>query len=159
MHCYLFNGSTICFQFIIKKNESKYCCERFIRSFTPYFIERNLYQRRNFASVITDKVSNRIQNAPNAAFAQLFGNPELLGILSGSVLLIAGISFLLGVFIRWSALVLFLVLIPITIIIQVGNGWLHGPFWKNVALFGGLLFFIINNPKEYTLYNPSSLTS
>ena len=106
-----------------------------------------------------DKVGNRIQNAPNSAFAQLFGNPELLGILSGSVLLIAGISFLLGVFIRWSALVLFLVLIPITIIIQVGNGWLHGPFWKNVALFGGLLFFIINNPKEYTLYNPSSLTS
>lgn len=36
-----------------------------------------------------DKVGNRIQNAPNAAFAQLFGNPELLGILSGSVLLIA----------------------------------------------------------------------
>ena len=107
----------------------------------------------------TDKVSNRIQNAPNAAFAQLFGNPELLGILSGSVLLISGIAFLLGVFTRWSALVLFLVLIPITITIQVGNGWLHGPFWKNVALFGGLLFFIINNPKEYTLYNPSSLTS
>ena len=52
MHCYLFNGSIICFQFIIKNNEANYCCARFIRSFTPYFIERNLYQRRNLTSVI-----------------------------------------------------------------------------------------------------------
>lgn len=61
--------------------------------------------------------------------------------------------FLMGIFTRWSALVLFLVLIPITITVQLGNGIFHGPLWKNVALFGGLLFFIINNPKVYSIYN------
>lgn len=41
----------------------------------------------------------------------------------------------------------------ITISVQLGNGIFHGPLWKNVALFGGLLFFIINNPKIYSIYN------
>ena len=98
-------------------------------------------------------VTQRIQNAPYSGFASMFGNPHVLGILSGYVLLIFGISLLLGVFTRWSAIMLFLTLIPITITIQMGNGILHGPLWKNVALFGGLLLFILNNPKSYSLYN------
>ena len=100
-----------------------------------------------------DGVTQRIQNAPYSGFASMFGNPHVLGILSGYVLLIFGISLLLGVFTRWSAIMLFLTLIPITITIQMGNGILHGPLWKNVALFGGLLLFILNNPKSYSLYN------
>lgn len=43
--------------------------------------------------------------------------------------------------------------IPITITVQMGNGEFHGLLWKNVALFGGLLFFIINNPKVYSVFN------
>lgn len=35
----------------------------------------------------------------------------------------------------------------------MGNGLMHGPLWKNIALFGGLLFFILNNPKSFSLYN------
>lgn len=98
-------------------------------------------------------VTQRIQNAPYSSFASMFGDPHVLGIISGYVLLIFGITFLLGVFTRWSAVILFLTLIPITITIQMGNGILHGPLWKNIALFGGLLFFILNNPKPYSLYN------
>jgi putative oxidoreductase len=100
-----------------------------------------------------EQVTKRIQNAANSGFAIIFGDPYWLGILSGYVLLIFGITFLLGIFTRWSALLLFLVLIPITITIQMGNGLLHGPFWKNIALFGGLWFFIINNPKIHSIYN------
>lgn len=98
----------------------------------------------------TDQVAARIQSA---AFASFFGDPHLLGIVSGYALLVGGIAFLLGIVTRWSALLLFLVLIPITITIQMGNGLFHGPLWKNMALFGGLLFFIINNPKVYSMYN------
>ena len=99
------------------------------------------------------KVAGRIENAVFKEFAYSFGDPYLLGILTGYVLLIFGIMFLLGIFTRWSALILFLVLIPITITIQMGNGLNHGPLWKNIALFGGLLFFILNNPGSFNLYN------
>ncbi len=98
-------------------------------------------------------VTQRIQNASNSSFATIFGDPHLLGILSGYVLLVVGITFLLGIFTRLSAILLFLVLIPITITIQMGNGLMHGPLWKNIALFGGLLYFIINNPKSHSIYN------
>lgn len=100
-----------------------------------------------------DQVTSRIPPAANHFFASFSADPHLLGVLSGYALLISGIAFLMGIFTRWSALVLFLVLIPITISVQLGNGLFHGPLWKNVALFGGLIFFIINNPKVYSIYN------
>ena len=100
-----------------------------------------------------DQVAARIQSAAFHSFASFFGDPHLLGIVSGYALLVGGIAFLLGIVTRWYALLLFLVLIPITITIQMGNGLFHGPLWKNMALFGGLLFFIINNPKVYSMYN------
>lgn len=100
-----------------------------------------------------NKVVGRIENAAYSELAHFFGDPYTLGILTGYVLLIAGIMFLLGIFTRWSALILFIILIPISITIQMGNGLNHGPLWKNIALFGGLLFFILNNPRAYNLYN------
>lgn len=100
-----------------------------------------------------DGVTKRINNASNSGFAEFFGDPHLLGILSGYALILFGVTFLLGVFTRFSAIALFVLLIPITITIQFGNGFLHGPLWKNIAIFGGLLFFILNNPKAYNLYH------
>lgn len=100
-----------------------------------------------------DQITSRIPPATLHFLSSFFGDPHLLGILSGYALLIGGFAFLMGVFTRWSAVVLFLVLIPITISVQLGNGIFHGPLWKNVALFGGLLFFTINNPKVYSIYN------
>ena len=106
-----------------------------------------------------DKVAARINKAALHGFAALFGDAYLLGLLSGYALLLFGLAFMLGIYIRYSAIILVLILIPITITIQMGNGLLHGPLWKNVALFGGLLFFIINNPTCYSLKNSSKKTS
>lgn len=100
-----------------------------------------------------DGVTKRINNAEYADFAHLFGDPYTLSIWSGYALILFGTTFLLGIYTRWSTLILFLMLIPITITIQMGNGWMHGPLWKNIAIFGGLLFFIFNNIKSYSLYN------
>lgn len=99
------------------------------------------------------KVAERINGAAFHQFATSFGDPYRMGLLSGYALLIGGIALMLGIFSRWAAVALFLVLLPVTITIQLGNGPLHGPLWKNVALFGGSLFFIINNPKAYTIYH------
>ena len=101
----------------------------------------------------SDQIASRIPPAASHFIESFLGDPHLMGTLSGYALLIGGIAFLMGVFTRWSAVVLFMVLIPITITVQMGNGLFHGPLWKNVALFGGLLFFIINNPKVYSIYN------
>lgn len=57
-------------------------------------------------------VTQRIQNAPYSSFASMFGDPHVLGILSGYVLLVFGITFLLGIFTRWSAIILFITLMP-----------------------------------------------
>jgi putative oxidoreductase len=100
-----------------------------------------------------EQVAGRISKAAFSGFAELFGDPYLLGLLSGYALLAFGITFLAGIFVRYSAFALLLLLIPITITIQMGNGIFHGPLWKNVALFGGLLFFIINDPGSYTIIN------
>ncbi len=100
-----------------------------------------------------DGVTQRIEKSTYGDFALFFGDPYALGILSGWTLLVFGLTFMIGVITRWSAVILLLTLIPITITIQLGNGWMHGPLWKNVALFGGLLFFIVNNPKSYSIYN------
>lgn len=96
-------------------------------------------------------IAERIDNAALHRFALSFGDPYRLGLISGYALLTGGMALMLGILSRWAAAGLFLVLLPITITIQLGNGPLHGPLWKNVALLGGLLFFIINNPKAYTM--------
>lgn len=100
-----------------------------------------------------DEVANRINSAAFGQIAVGFGDPYILGLTTGYLLLLFGVFLLSGIFTRWSALSLFMLLIPITITIQLGNGILHGPLWKNIALFGGLLFFIVNNPKVFSIYN------
>lgn len=91
------------------------------------------------------QVLQRILKANFRGFAESFGDPYWLGIISGYVLLLAGIMLSIGLYTRIAATLLFFTLIPITITIQMGNGIMHGPLWKNVALFGGLLFFMINS--------------
>ncbi|MGY5847217.1 DoxX family protein [Salegentibacter sp. HM20] len=92
-----------------------------------------------------DKTVSRIDQASFKGIAYFFGNPELLVILSGIVMLIAGGSLLLGFKTKWAALVLTAVLIPITLTVQVGQINTLGPLFKNIAIFGGLLFFILND--------------
>ncbi|UUV22245.1 DoxX family protein [Paenimyroides aestuarii] len=92
-------------------------------------------------------VIQRILDASYNSFALFFGHLHLLVILSGVLMLIGGIVLLFGWASRWFSLMLLIILIPITITIQMGNGFFYGPLWKNIALIGALLFFIQNNPK------------
>ena len=92
-----------------------------------------------------DKTLQRIEQAQFKGLAYFFGEPRLMVILSGIGMLVAGISLLFGFKTRWAAIVLLAILIPITITIQVGQITTLGPLFKNIAIMGGLMFFIIND--------------
>lgn len=95
--------------------------------------------------VNTEKTVGRIDQATFKGFAYFFGVPTILVILSGIAMLVAGLSLLAGYKTRWAALVLIAILIPITLTIQVGQITTLGPLFKNVAILGGLLFFVLND--------------
>ncbi|MDR6300894.1 DoxX family protein [Mesonia maritima] len=95
----------------------------------------------------SEKTVQRIESANFKGIAYFFGDPKLLVILSGIVMFIAGFALLIGFKTRISASILALVLLPITLTIQVGQITTLGPLFKNIAIIGGLLYFIINNIK------------
>lgn len=88
-----------------------------------------------------EKIAARLDAAELGWLATSLAPSIPLVILSGLVMLIAGATLLVGFQTRLSAALLAVVLIPITVSVQVGNpaGW--GPFFKNVAIFGGLIQF------------------
>lgn len=88
---------------------------------------------------------NKMDQASLKGLAYSMGNPEYMVILSGVVMLIAGISLLVGFKTRYAAAILALILIPITITVQVGQMNSLGPLFKNIAIMGALLFFILND--------------
>ncbi|NEN24268.1 DoxX family protein [Cryomorpha ignava] len=92
-----------------------------------------------------EKTAQRIEQASFKGLANFFGNPELLIILSGIAMLAAGFLFLIGYKTKWAALILMAVLIPITLTVQVGQITTLGPLFKNIAILGGLLFFVLND--------------
>ncbi len=98
-----------------------------------------------------EQTAKRIDAASLKDFAYLFGDPELMVILSGIAMLIAGIALFIGFQTRWAAVILIAVLIPITITVQVGQVHTLGPLFKNVAIMGGLLFFIMNDFSKKTV--------
>ena len=76
--------------------------------------------------------------------------------LSGLAMVIGGILLAIGYRQRLAAMVLLLILIPITITVQLESLSNLGPFFKNVAIAGSLLF-IINykqNEMEVPVLNP-----
>lgn len=100
----------------------------------------------SFSHIIkVDKTVQRIEVARFKGIAYFFGEPKLLVISSGIVMFIAGLGLLLGYKTRWAAIILAAVLIPITLTIQVGQITTLGPLFKNIAILGGLTFFIIND--------------
>ncbi|MGY8914263.1 MAG: DoxX family protein [Flavobacteriales bacterium] len=92
-----------------------------------------------------DKTAHRIEQANFKGIAYFFGEPQWLIILSGIVMLAAGFIFLIGYKTKWAAILLMAVLIPITLTVQVGQITTLGPLFKNIAILGGLLFFIMND--------------
>lgn len=92
-----------------------------------------------------EKTVNRMDQASFKGIAYFLGNPELLVILSGVTMLIAGFALLIGFKTRYAAIILALVLLPITLTVQVGQINTLGPLFKNIAIMGGLVFFIFND--------------
>ncbi|MCK0159900.1 DoxX family protein [Allomuricauda sp. F6463D] len=92
----------------------------------------------------TDKAVARIENAKFGALGHLLGPPEIAVIISGVVMLLGGIALVVGFRTQWAAIVLIAMLIPITLTIQVGQMTSMGPLFKNIAILGGLLFFVLN---------------
>lgn len=92
-----------------------------------------------------EKTVQRIENANFGFIGHLFGKPEIAVILSGIVMLIAGISLLIGYKTKIASILLIATLIPITLTIQVGQAATLGPLFKNVAIMGGLIFFCLNS--------------
>ncbi|MFT0715311.1 DoxX family protein [Flagellimonas lutimaris] len=92
----------------------------------------------------TDKAVARIENAKFGALGHLLGPPEIAVMASGVVMLLAGIALAVGFKTKWAAILLIVMLIPITLTIQVGQMATVGPLFKNIAILGGLLFFVLN---------------
>ncbi|TYB74293.1 DoxX family protein [Bizionia myxarmorum] len=95
-----------------------------------------------------EKTAQRIEQANFKGIAYFFGEPQWLIILSGIVMLSAGFLFLIGYKTKWAAIILMAVLIPITLTVQVGQITSLGPLFKNIAILGGLLFFILNDTEK-----------
>lgn len=93
----------------------------------------------------TEKTVKRIENSSMSFMGDMLGTPQTAVILSGILMLIAGISLLIGFKTKIAAIVLIAVLIPITLTVQVGQMSSLGPLFKNVAILGGLIFFSINS--------------
>ncbi len=89
-----------------------------------------------------DKILSKLSKT--AAY-QLIQNESLFKIsilLSGIAMLVGGIALLVGYQKKLAATVLLLMLIPITLTVQLDNLSDLGPFFKNVAIAGSLLFII-----------------
>ena len=92
-----------------------------------------------------EQTIKRIEKANFKGIAYLFGEPHWLIIASGMVMLVGGLLFLYGYKTRIMAIILISVLIPITLTVQVGQITTLGPLFKNIAILGALLFFVIND--------------
>jgi len=95
--------------------------------------------------LFVERTIHKMNQSRFKSLGYLFGDPTYPIIVSGIVMLLAGICLLLGYKTRVAATVLALILIPITLTVQVGQMTTLGPLFKNIAIFGGLLFFIIND--------------
>jgi len=98
----------------------------------------------------TGHIVERLLGAKYGFLATAVAPARPLVLLAGAALLIGGVGLLLGYRTRWAAVLLILVVIPITITIQIGRSTL-GPFFKNVAIMGGLLFFATHGAGPYSL--------
>jgi putative oxidoreductase len=95
------------------------------------------------------EIVQRLVKSKLGYLATSVATPEILVLLSGIVLLIGGVTFLLGFKTKISAAILLLILIPITVTVQVGNPEEMGPLFKNIGLLGGLIFFLFNGSLHY----------
>lgn len=94
--------------------------------------------------VVPEGVAKRLTASSMYKFFPSFISPEVLVVAVGVGLLIGGSLLLTNRFTRYAAMLLLVLLIPITISVQLQGLETVGPLFKNVAIAGGLLFFINN---------------
>lgn len=92
----------------------------------------------------------RIDESPWRDAVYAIGDPSWLLWLSGAVFIVFGLLLALGYATRVSALLLIATLIPITVSVHWAPGHV-GPFLKNVAILGALLYFYAHGAGRYAL--------
>lgn len=91
-----------------------------------------------------NQVASRLMESGVYKHVVFFADARLLVIATGIGLLAGGVLLILNRYTRYAAMLLLGLLIPITVSVQL-QGWdTAGPFFKNVAIAGALLFFITN---------------
>ncbi len=101
--------------------------------------------------VSSNGVADRLTKAELGYLATSIVPVPALVVLSGVGLLAGGLALLVGYKTRLASVLLLSILIPITVTVQVFNPAGMGPFFKNVALMGVLLFFSANGALYYGL--------
>lgn len=100
-----------------------------------------------------EELVERLVSAPLAWMVPVLVPHRVLMVVSGLFMLPAGLGLLLGVWTKGSAVVLIALLIPITIVIDLGHTANLGPLFKNIALLGGLVHFASAGPGAFALDN------
>ena len=89
-------------------------------------------------------VAKRLMASPMYEYFPAFIHPQVLVIVVGAGLLVGGILLLSNKFTRQAAMLLLILLAPITVSVQMQGIETMAPLFKNIAITGGLLFFIFN---------------
>jgi len=93
----------------------------------------------------------RLIEAPMSWLATAVAPASVLIFVTGVILVPAGLALLFGFWTRPAAMLLLIVLVPITITVDFGNPKNMGPLFKNIALFGGLVHFAVKGAGAYAL--------
>ena len=93
---------------------------------------------------------DRMAESPWRDVVEKIGSPSLLLWMSGAVFVVFGITLALGLLTRLSALLLFVTLVPVTIVVHVAPGHV-GPFFKNIAIMGALIFFFAHGSGRHAI--------
>jgi putative oxidoreductase len=96
----------------------------------------------------SNKIFGKISKTAAYQFMQNEHLFKMSIILSGIIMFIGGISLLAGYKNKIAAMLLLVMLVPITLTVQLDNLSDLGPFFKNVAIAGSLLFIINYKPNE-----------
>lgn len=101
--------------------------------------------------VQTRAVTERLMSIEAGQLLGSYLPPELLVISSGISMVLAGIALILGYHTQKAAFALMFILIPITLTVQTQGMHTLGPFFKNIGLLGGLIFFSANGSCPYSI--------
>ena len=99
----------------------------------------------------TGAIVGRLEQAPYAGWATSLAPPEWLVLAAGVALLAGGLSLLVGLATRRTAVGLFLVVITITVTVQLEGLETLGPLFKNIGLMGGLVYFATHGARSWSV--------